>query len=444
MHDGTAKAPLQQQDRLVSLDIMRGVALFGILLMNITGMGLPLAYSDPTVYGGATGADLWAWITTSMLFEGTQRALFSLLFGAGVILLTARIEARGGDASDVFFRRNLWLVGFGLVHGYLLLWTGEILYFYGVTALFVFAFRRAAPRTLLTIAAAGLLVGAAWSQLDVHEGFRKFTAFQEAQAAKVAGATLSRTQTRALEAWPNLVGAMKPKPDKIQDTLDAMRGSYLSVLRHQAPVVADHQSWMLYRFFFDIFSMMLLGMALFKLGLLGLGHPRRPYLWMVLVGYGVGLTVNFFEVRHVIGYGFAPLARLQAEVTYDVGRLAMTAGHVGCLMLFCNSGWLAGLQRRLAAVGQMALSNYISHSIVAAVVFHGYGFGLYGHLARHQLYYVVFSIWVVQLIVSPIWLAHYRFGPVEWLWRSLTYGQRQPMRRAAGADAGPPVVAPAG
>jgi uncharacterized protein len=104
-------------------------------------------------------------------------------------------------------------------------------------------------------------------------------------------------------------------------------------------------------------------------------------------------------------------------------------------------GWL---QRRLAAVGQMALSNYVTHSVVCMLVFRSFGFGLYGHLSRHQLYYVVFSIWVVQLVISPIWLAHYRFGPLEWLWRTLTYGVKQPMRRVARSGDGDPIVAPAG
>jgi uncharacterized protein len=436
--------PLQQQDRLISLDIMRGVALFGILLMNITGFGLPFAYADPTVYGGAQGADLWAWITTTMLFEGTQRGLFSLLFGAGVILLTERIEARGGDASDVYFRRNLWLVVFGAVHGYLLLWTGEILYFYGVTALFVFAFRRAEPRTLIAIAIGGLLVSTAWFQLESYNGRKKYTDFQAAQAARASGATLTRPQTKALQAWPEMVADMKPSREKIQDRLDAMRGSYGSVFLHQAPVVADHHGWWTYRYFFDVFSMMLLGMALFKAGLFHLGHARRPYVLMVLIGYGLGLTVNYFEVRHQLHHQFAVIARLQSEVTYDRGRLAMTTGHVGLLMLFCNSGWVQWLQRRLAAVGQMALSNYVTHSIVCGTIFYGVGLGLYGHLARHQLYYVVFAIWAVQLTISPIWLAHFRFGPVEWLWRSLTYGQRQPMRRTAPVSGETPAVAPAG
>ena len=439
-----AQAPLQQDERLVSLDVMRGVALFGILLMNITSFGMPFAYSVPHIYGGATGADLWAWIATSMLFEGTQRGLFSLLFGAGVLLLTERIDARGGDASQVFFRRNLWLIVFGIVHGYLLLWTGEILFFYGATAPFVYAFRKATPRTLFAFALGGLLVGAAWNQLDAYGAIKKHTAYQEARAAQAAGATLTRPQTKALKAWPDLVDEMNPNADKIRDTLESMRGSYTTVVAFQAPMVAHYESWFQYRYFFDVWSLMLIGMALFKLGLLHLGHPRGAYVWMVVVGYGIGLTVNFFEVRHLLTYHFHTLARVQAEVSYDLGRLTMTAGHVGLLMLFCNAGILGWLQRRLAAVGQMALTNYVTHSIVCMLVFRSFGFGLYGHLSRHQLYYVVFAIWAVQLVISPIWLANFRFGPLEWLWRTLTYGVRQPMRRVASAGNGDALVAPAG
>jgi uncharacterized protein len=438
-----AHVPVQQEERLVSLDIIRGVALFGILLMNITSFGLPHAYSDPTVYGGATGANLWAWITTSMLFEGTQRGLFSLLFGAGVILLTERVESRGGDTADVFFRRNLWLVVFGIVHGFLLLWTGEILFFYGATALFVYAFRKAAPKTLIAIALGGLLFNAAWNQLDAYNGRKKHRAAQEAQAAQAAGAVLTRAQTGALKAWESVLEDMKPDAGKIQEEIDAKRGSYLGLVAHQAPQLTHFESWMLYRYFFDIFSLMLIGMALFKLRLLQLGPARSVYVWMVAVGYGVGLSVNYLEVRHLLDANFDVLARMKVEVSYDLGRLAMTTGHVGLLMLFCNSGILPGLQRRLAAVGQMALSNYVTHSVVCAFTFYGIGFGLYGRLQRHQLYYVVFAIWFVQLIISPIWLAKYRFGPLEWLWRTLTYGKPQPMRRSAKLGTGEPTVEPA-
>jgi uncharacterized protein len=176
--------------------------------------------------------------------------------------------------------------------------------------------------------------------------------------------------------------------------------------------------------------------------MLQLGQARGVYAGMIVVGYGIGLSVNFLEVRHLLANDFSVLSRMQADVSYDLGRLAMTAGHIGVLMLFCNSGVLGWLQRRLAAVGQMALSSYVSHSIICAFVFYGFGLGLYGQLQRHELYYVVFAIWAFQLVISPIWLAHYRFGPLEWLWRSLTYATLQPMRRAPKVGSGP-AAAPA-
>lgn len=424
----SASIPLQQTERLISLDIIRGVALFGILMMNITGFGLPNAYSDPTNYGGAQGADLWAWWVITMFFEGTQRGLFSLLFGAGIILLTSRIEARGGDSADIFFRRNLWLVVFGLVHGFVLLWTGEILFYYGVTALFVYAFRNARPRTLLAVALAGLAFNAGWNLADARAGITTHAQWQQAQSDEAGGAELTPEQTAAVDEWSEMAAYMKPDAATIQEKINAKRGSYLDVMAYQAPDLVRDQSWGLYRYFFDIFSMMLIGMAAFRMGLLQLGHAHRPYYWMMALGYGIGLPVNYMETSHLLANDFSILSRLQVEVSYDLGRLAMVSGHLGLLMLFCNSGLLGWLKRRLAAVGQMALTSYVSHSIICAFVFYGFGFGLFGQLARHELYFVVFAIWIFQLVVSPMWLARFRFGPLEWLWRSLTYAKRQPMR----------------
>jgi len=116
-------------------------------------------------------------------------------------------------------------------------------------------------------------------------------------------------------------------------------------------------------------------------------------------------------------------------VTYDLGRIPMTIGHLGMLMLFARGSWFGWLRTSLAAVGRMAFTNYIMTSIICAFVFYGFGFGLYGELQRHQLYYVVGGIWLLQLVLSPWWLARYRFGPLEWLWRGLTYGEKPAMRR---------------
>ena len=423
---GAAPAP----DRIETLDFIRGVALFGILLMNITGFGLPNAYTNPMNAGGATGLNLVAWMITEIGFEGTQRALFSMLFGASVILFTSRLEAEGRtDVGDIYVRRNLWLIGFGMVNAWVLLWEGDILYAYGVTALFVFAFRKMKARHLLAIGAATLIANAAWNAHDALDTIGKYEPYRQAVAARAHGARLSEAQLAAISAWEEERGNYKATPDAQKESILGHRGGYLSALWTIAPDNMWVQSRGLYRYFFDVFSMMLIGMALFRLGVLTLERPTRLYLAMLLLGYGIGLTVNTLETRWIIDHGFSAIAFAQVSVSYDLGRLAMAVGHLGALLLFVRSGIFPWLRRSLAAVGRMAVTNYLTHSLVCLILF--ILLGWFGALERHQLYYIVFAICAVQLVVSPLWLRHFRFGPVEWLWRSLTYMKWQPMRRLA-------------
>jgi uncharacterized protein len=426
--------PTQVEVRIASLDIARGIALCGILLMNITMFGLPFAYGDPSVAGGSTGPDLWAWITTSMLFEGTQRGLFSILFGAGLIIMTASLDrSTRPHAPDFFFRRNLWLVVFGVIHGFLILWTGEILFYYGATALFVYGFRNATPRTMLNVAIGGLIFNAAWNGLDTYNALAKHRAYVVADSAKTAGDSLSPKQTAAIEAWQGVVKDFKPDTAKINKEIRVKQGGYAGIVVLQAPRLTHFQSWWLYRGFFDIFSMMLIGMALFKLGVFGAEYATKRYWTMVIVGYGIGLTTNYLEVTELIRSEFSVLAFFETGITYDLGRLAMTMGHLGLIMLFCRATGFRGLKTSLAAIGRTAFSNYILTSVICAFVFYGFGLGLYAQLRRHELYYVVGAIWLFQLIASPLWLSRFRFGPLEYVWRWLTYGERPRMQGAAGA-----------
>ncbi len=174
---------------------------------------------------------------------------------------------------------------------------------------------------------------------------------------------------------------------------------------------------------------MLLGMALFKSGVLTAERSNRFYGTMLAVGYVVGFAVNYREGHIIVDGAFEVLAFDHAALTYDIGRVAMAMGHIGVVMLFCKSGALGFLRTAIGAVGRMALTNYIMHTVICIFVFYGFGFGMYGSLERHELYYVVVAIWLFQLIVSPLWLARFRFGPLEWVWRSLTYWKRQPMLR---------------
>ncbi len=415
-------APATGAERIETLDTIRGVALFGILLVNIVGFGLPEAYDDPTNAGGAEGAPLYVWLATQLFVEGTQRSLFALLFGAGVILLTSRLEARGAgiEVADIYYRRSIWLVVFGMVHAYLLLWDGEILYHYGILALFLFPLRRALPRTLMALGVGALIISFAGNLAEYVELRDIAAESEEAWTIVDAGRKPTEGQADAMEAWEQELEDAKPNDEALQQAIDEHTGSYWAFMKANASEVVESQSSEFYRsIFLDVFSMMVFGMALFKLGLLTERVPPKTYWLMMLVGYGVGLTANIYEARMVLDADFGVLAFAEANVTYDVGRVGVTAGHLGFLLLWCRSGRAGWLKRQLAAVGRMALTNYVMHSVICLVVFSG--IGLYGRLDRHELYLVVAFICLSQLMVSPIWLRHYRFGPLEWVWRSLTY-----------------------
>ena len=417
--------------RLESLDFIRGCALFGILIMNIVGMGLGPAYDNPTVMGGDTGINLWTWFVVNVGFEGTQRGLFSILFGAGVILFTNR-----PDSTDAYFRRNLWLIAFGLVNAWVLLWGGDILYFYGLTALFLFAFRHLPGKKLLGLGVAAFALGAAWSGLETYNMLDLHQRAVAAQALPVAARNAE--QKNAVEEWTEQSRG-GPPPERVAGLIRDNQGGYLSALMVRAPRISEAQSWEAYRYFFDVFGMMMIGMGLFKLGVLTLEAKTRIYLAMMAGGYVIGLPLNLYEANWLMSHGFSGLARHQADITYDLARLSQTIGHLGLLGLFLKSGMLPFVRRSMAAVGRMALTNYLTHSLVALIIFVLLGY--WGALERHQLYFIVFSVWAVQFVVSPIWLKHFHFGPVEWLWRYLTYGRRPPFRKAVSAPRTEPLPA---
>lgn len=418
--------------RIEALDFVRGVALCGIMLMNIVDFGLPDAYTNPQNSGGATGINLVTWVITEIGFEGTQRALFSMLFGASVILFTSRLEAQGrSDAADLYMRRNLWLIAFGMINAFLLLWHGDILYSYGIVALFVFAFRRLAAKWLLLIGGAALLAGAAWNYsetqgtLAVHAPYPAAAA--GAAAARAAEEDPTEAQESAISDWETEQAEYVSSAETIAEKVRNYTSGYRHAFDYMAGVNVIYQTYGLYRYFFDVFGMMLIGMALFRLGVLTLERRTSLYVAMMLGGYAVGLATNAIETKHIMDNGFSAIAFAEVSTTYDLGRLAMTIGHLGLLLLFVRSGLLGFVRRAFAAVGRMAITNYLMHSAICLVLF--ILMGWYGQLERHQLYYVVFAIWAFQLVFSPLWLRFFKFGPVEWLWRSLTYMKPQPMRR---------------
>ncbi|HET8548605.1 MAG TPA: DUF418 domain-containing protein [Bryobacteraceae bacterium] len=423
-----APAPVDQTERITALDSLRGFALLGILLMNIVPFGIyGGAYDNPTVAGGSGGPNLAVWAVLHVLAEGKMRCLFSLVFGASVILLTSRLEKRG-DAADIYYRRTLWLLLFGIAHAYLL-WLGDILYPYALCALILYPFRRMSARGLLITGSVFLVLT---SLAYVGHSFGQRTMLERGRAAIAAeqkGQKLTPEQQDQKREYENWRRFNRPAAEELAKDAQGWRGDPLTVIATRARFIGMFHGKPYYSpMNWDIWSMMFLGMALMKLGVLGAGRSTRAYALMAIVGYGIGIPLNTWTAAVIIRSNFDPVTQTLMGSTYDIGRLSIALGHLGMIMLLCRKHALGWLTSRLGAIGQMAFSNYILQSILCAFFFTGYGLAMYGRLQRYQLYYVVAAIWILQMIVSPIWLRHFRFGPLEWAWRSLTYWNRQPMR----------------
>ena len=430
--------PVSADQRLRTLDVLRGAALLGIVLMNIPFSGLPMAaYANPNVWGGNDPLNVGVLAVQWVLFDGKMRALFSMMFGAGIVLFMQRALERDNSvrAADLLSRRMLWLILFGALHGWLI-WAGDILYAYGLFGLLIVPMRNVSPRKLLITAGVALLL---LSLAIVGQGFSHRSTRNEAMAARAVeaqGRPLTKEQQDAKKEWDEAYNQALPSKQKLQEEIDNYRKGYGGVMTERARIMRQFNFVPVY--FpggFDIWGLMLIGMALFKLGILQGERSSGFYARMAAIGYAVGIAVNSLSIYGMIAYNYDIVASMFWNTPYQIGRVSVALGHASVLILLAKSGGMRWLTDRLSAVGQMAFSNYISHSIIYALVFYAPGLRLFGQLQRYQLYYIVLGMWILSLAISPIWLRHFRFGPLEWCWRSLTYWQRQPMRRRAPATA---------
>lgn len=429
-----AAAPVATESRLGSLDTLRGFAVLGILLMNIVGFGLPAVYDDPTAYGDLTRANYLTWAITSVAVEGTMRGLFTLLFGAGVLLFTRKLEQAGiPDSADLHVRRMLWLMAFGFVNSHLLLWDGDILFEYGLVGLVLYAFRKARPRTMIILAIVLLANTGIRGKIESDGLMRLRADAQQIEQKRAAGQPLSVKDTDVLKDWEDARNELRPSPSRVNEMVETMRGGWFGIFDEVTDTIRYWRTTFLYKYgFAESLGTMLLGAALFSWGALQGRWSTGRYALLALGAYAVGLTVNMLELRAIVNSGFDPIVLHRVGFdTYEFGRVPMTLGHLGLVLMLWKSGWLSAPLRVLAATGRMAFTNYLMQSLICTTIFTGLGFGLYGQLQRYQLYYVVAAIWAVQLIWSPLWLKYFRYGPLEWLWRSLTYRKMQLLRRAA-------------
>jgi uncharacterized protein len=392
---------------VLSLDVLRGFAVLGILIMNIQAFAMvDSAYINPTAYGSLEGVNRWVSILSHVFADMKFMTIFSMLYGAGILMITGKIESRGGRARGLHYRRTLWLLLFGMLHAYLL-WYGDILVTYAVCALLVYLFRNARPKRLLI---GGLMV--------FSVGFLLFLFF---------GLTLKFWPP---EAYQNNLSFWKPGAEAIRSQISAYRGGWLDQMAERVPASAMHQTFLfLIRTGWRAFGLMLIGMALFKWGVLTGKCSRRFYVTLLLTGWAVGFSLVVYGVvrNYAAGWSFDYSMFLGSLFNYW-GALGVSLGYISLVMLACRSDALKRITRPFAAVGRMAFTNYLVQSIICTTIFYGHGLGLFGRVERSGQILIVFAVWAFQLAVSPIWLRYFRFGPFEWIWRTLAYLKPQPMR----------------
>ncbi len=436
--------PVATADRIQTIDIIRGFALLGILMMNIPVFGIDGSATQRILSGSHTTADYRTLAVVSTLFEGTMRGLFSMLFGAGMILFTMNKKDSpvGPTVAEYYYRRLGWLVVFGLINAYVFLWEGDILFYYGLAGMLLYPFRKTSAKWLLVLGFVCIGIGiyktAAW-----YGNMRENRAgYKEAIAAEKEGKKLTDKQQERKAAWTRTEENFKPDTARANEGIRQMRGNYGAVFSHLLPHNTGNETWGTYHGIWDMLSMMFIGMGLFVLGFFTNKLSGSTYAMTLLIGYGLGIPLGWIcfndgltgWITNIAGYvdGY----RAPHWLLYDVRRMLLALGHASLLMLIFRSRIVPGLMKGLSNVGQMAFTNYLMQSLICTFFFFGYGLGNYNKLSYYQLYFVVGAVWIFQLFFSAIWLRYFRFGPFEWAWRSLTYWKKQSMRKTVGVANG--------
>lgn len=407
-------APTVEGERIESLDVVRGFALGGVLLMNMQAFaGVFAVYMNPTAAGGLSGIDRWLWNVNHVLADQRFITIFSMLFGAGVLLFTRRLEERTGRSAGVHYRRMLWLAVFGAAHAYLL-WFGDILLPYALAGLLLWPCRRLRPG-LQALLGATLVV----ATLTLHLGMESY--LEGAPPDEVA---------ELAESW-------SPSPARVAEIETAYRGGFLE---QQVERVREARSFhaLLPFFLWRLLGFMLIGMALLKSGFLLARRPYGTYLALGVVGVlgGAALSAAGIARREAHDWELGDSMGI-GGLYHDVGAAFGAFGWLSLVLAACAAGALPAARRRLAAVGRMAFTNYLMQTAICTSIFYGHGLGLYGSVGRVGQLALTIGIFALQLVWSPLWLERFSMGPLEWLWRTLTYGRAPKARRplaVAGAE----------
>lgn len=408
-------------ERILSLDIIRGLAVMGIFSVNVVGMAMfEWAYFYPPDYGFGSVGDKVMWTLNSIFVDGRFRALFSILFGASLTVVVTRAVAAGKQGWMVHYPRMIVLMLFGAAHFYLL-WWGDILVNYALVGMVAYFFWRVPARWLLPVA---LVILAAFYVPGIIDTLE--------QVAKVEA-------SRQPGASPELVAEVKEMmevPPDFDEQIARDKAEHESIPAHVRAAITPPQAWRPWRsvpgYGLETLGLMLLGIAGYKSGFLTGAWSRKRYLRVAVGFLALDLIPHTYAAILVLQTDFAPeiyfpWTRTYLNPLHAVGAL----GYAALFILVVKERSAIG--QRLAAVGRAAFTNYLGATIIGSLVFYGTFGGLYGDLSRGECWLLVPPVWALMLWWSKWWLDRYRYGPFEWAWRCLARWKWEPMRKAPAA-----------
>jgi len=452
--------------RLLSVDAIRGIALMGILLISVWEFGGFSTNQQAGLQLQQKGADYYLYALTSILFEGKMRGLFSLVFGVSIMLYMTRQKQESlAAAQELYVRRQLWLIVFGVINAMVLLWPGDILFHLGITGLFLFPFFRMSKKELLICALIATIFYCGkiyWDYADDKKALSKYQGIQRIEerfkkdsadrhhkdslagllpdSIKVRDSvgkkndTLTTLQQWEKSSWEGISKREKYDSANTVDKMErkAMRKGYGEIWDHLVERSKKEEARWLYRTgIWDIGSLMLLGMTLFGYGFFSSSYAKNRYLLFGLLSIAAGVALAWLrlELLHVKVPDYEKYINkysIPPNQFFPLERLLLSFGYLSFFLWLIRCNILKRLWSIFGPVGRMAFTNYLMQTIICVLFFYGFGAGYFGRLSFFQLYFFVLEIWLIQIVFSVLWLRLYAYGPAEWLWRSLTSGRWLP------------------
>ncbi|MFN8117821.1 MAG: DUF418 domain-containing protein [Bacteroidia bacterium] len=433
----TGLTAVKLTERIKVMDVIRGFAVLGILLMNIPGFSTHefFLYWHDTLKGETTTNGI-LFKGSMILFDGKMRGLFTLLFGAGLMLFIENKQDNSIRVADLYFKRMMWMLFFGLIHAYIFLWGGDILYEYAMCGIFAFAFRNMKARNLLFFSLSILAVVIYFSGSAFLERKEKYIEYKQVEKRLQEHKPVNEKQQEVYDEFVNIKGTFLPfSKEHIHNLTEdiykrevKIKSDYSTLVVKNAEEISVYHTQEFFMDMWESFATILLGMALFKFGFFQEKLNNNIYRVFAFIGVPLGIALSAISVLNMV-YTQTGLIDAMENRNFSInhiggiGRIILTVSYASTLILLFRVKWLKSFFALFANVGRMALTNYIMETVLCSLYFFGFGLNHYGVYDAKELVLFVSVIWLIQITYSNIYFRFFEMGPLEWLWKRLTYGK---------------------